>query len=173
VVVNEYAKAIYELAHETNKIKTFNECFIVVTQTAFKNEKFLEILDSPVISKEEKKELIKKVYKSLDEDFINFLYVIIDHNRFSLVDEIYGEYETLILTDKNIVRAKVFSAYELSDKEMQNVISALEERYKNKKIEAENIINPELIGGIRVLVNNESVDLSLKNSLDKLKDAIL
>ena len=56
---------------------------------------------------------------------------------------------------------------------MDEVIKALETRYKNKKIEAENIINPELIGGIRVLVNNESVDLSLKNSLSKLKESIL
>lgn len=173
MVENEYAKAIYELAHETNKIKVFSECFVVVTQTAFKNNEFLEILTSPVVKKNEKKEIIKKVYKSLDEDFINFLYVIIDHNRFSNMNDIYYEYENLVLNDKNIIKATIFSAYELNDAQMKEIILALEYKYKNKKIEAENIINSELIGGIRVLVNNESVDLSLKTSLDKLKESIL
>lgn len=173
MVSNEYAKAIYELAHETNKIKVFSECFVVVTQTAFKNNDFLEILTSPVVKKNEKKEIIKKVYNSLDEDFRNFLYVLIDHNRFQFIDEIYHEYDNLVLVDKNIIKASIFSAYELSDEQIKMIVSALEARYKNKKIEAENIINPELIGGIRVLINNESVDLSLKTSLDKLKESIL
>lgn len=173
MVGNEYAKAIYELAQETNKIKKFSECFVAVSETAFKNNDFMEILTSPVINTKKKKEIIKNVYSSLDEDFINFLYVIIDHNRFSLFNDIYDEYENLVLTDRNIVKAKIFSAYDLSEDQMNDIIKALEVRYKDKKIEAENIINPELIGGVTVLVNNESVDLSLKNSLNKLKESIL
>jgi len=173
VVGNEYAKAIYELAHENNKIKVFSDCFMAVSQTALSNKDFMEIMVSPIINKKEKKEVIKKVYSSLDEDFINFLYVIIDHNRFSIFEEIYDAYESLILTDKNIVKATVFSAKELNANQTKEVIKALEVRYSGKKIEAEYIINPELIGGIRVLVNNESVDLSLKASLDKLKESLL
>ena len=103
MVGNEYAKAIYELAHENNKIKIFSDCFMAVSQTAINNKDFMEIMLSPVINKKEKKEVIKKVYSSLDADFINFLYVIIDHNRFSIFEEIYDAYESLILTDKNIV----------------------------------------------------------------------
>jgi len=173
VVGNEYAKAIYELAHEYNKTKIFSNCFMTVFETGFNNEEFMEIMVSPVINKEEKKEIIKKVYFQLDEDFIHFLFVIIDHNRFSLFKEIYDEYESLILNDNNVVKAQVFSACELNDKLMNEVITALEFKYKDKKIEVENIINPELIGGLRVLVNNESVDLSLKNSLTKLKESLL
>lgn len=173
MVGNEYAKAIYELAQETNKIKKFSECFVAVSQTAFNNKDFMEILTSPVINTKEKKEIIKNVYSSLDEDFVNFLYVIIDHNRFSLFNDIYDEYENLVLSDKNIIKAKIFSAYELKDEQMKEIISALEFKYKNKTIEAENIINPELIGGVTVLINNESVDLSLKNSLTKLKESII
>ncbi len=173
MVGNEYAKAIYELAQESKKTKTFSECFMTVSETAIKNEQFMEILTSPVITKKEKKEIIKKVYASLDADFVNFLYVIIDHNRFSIFKEIYDDYENLILTDKNIIKAQVFSVNELSDAQMKEVIKALEQRYKDKKIEAENIINPELIGGIRVLVNNESYDLSIKTNISKLKESIL
>ena len=173
MVGNEYAKAIYELAHENNKIKVFSDCFLTVYETAFNNKEFMEIMTSPIINKQEKKDVIKKVYNSLDEEFIRFLYVIIDHNRFSLLKEIYDEYEAFVLSDKNIIKAQVFSASELNDKQLSDVIKALEAKYNNKKIEVENIINPELIGGLRILVNNESVDLSLKNSLTKLMESIL
>ena len=173
MVGNEYAKAIYELAQENKKIKVFSECFMTVSETAIKNKQFMEIMTSPVITKREKKEIIKKIYASLDADFVNFLYVVIDHNRFSLLEEIYDNYENLILTDKNIIKAQVFSVKELTDAQMKEVISSLEKRYKDKKIEAENIINPELIGGISVLVNNESFDLSIKTNISKLKESIL
>lgn len=173
MVEHEYAKAIYELAHENNKTKVFSDCFIAVVETANKNKEFMEIMTSPAITKKEKKELIKKIYSSLDVDFINFLYVIIDHNRFNIFEAIYDEYEGLILTDKNIIKAQIFSVKELTPKQLNEIVNALEEKYRDKKIEAENIVNPELIGGISVLINNESFDLSLKTSLLKLKESLL
>ena len=52
----EYAKAVYELAVEENKINVFKECFKTVTTTVTKE--FQDILTSPFINKEKKKILL-------------------------------------------------------------------------------------------------------------------
>ena len=50
----EYAKAIYDLAKEENKIEKINECFILVNES-IKNNEFIDLLDSPKLTKEEAK----------------------------------------------------------------------------------------------------------------------
>ena len=100
MVESEYAKAVFDLAKEENKIEVFTQCFSAVIDT--KTKEFSDILVSPFIHKEEKKRILSKVYHSLDETFLHFLYVLIDHNRFDKVNDIYKEYEKLVLKDNNI-----------------------------------------------------------------------
>ena len=167
----EYAKALYNLALEENKIDLFSECFTAVNET-IKNKEFYDVITSPTIDKISKKEVIKGVYKSLDSTFVNFLQVIIDHNRASILNRIYNEYNNLVLADKNITKIDVISASVLTNPQLKSIEEALVERYKGKKLEINNIVNPELIGGIQVLSNGESLDISLKSCLDKLKESL-
>lgn len=74
----EYAKAIYDLAKEENKIEKINECFILVNES-IKNNEFIDLLDSPKLTKEEKKKILAKVYGKLESLFLDFLYVLIDN----------------------------------------------------------------------------------------------
>lgn len=171
MVEKEYAKAIFELAKEENKIDVFDKCFDAVVETS-NNEEFMEIILTPSLSRDEKKEVIKKVYKSLDKTFIDFLFVLLDHNRFELIEKIYDEYKKNVLFDKDTIRVKVYSAKELTDKELKDISKSLAIRFNNKKLAINNIVNPELIGGVRVVCNHEAIDLSLKASLDKLKESL-
>ena len=75
MVESEYAKAVFDLAKEENKIEVFTNCFNAVIDT--KTKEFSDILVSPFIHKEEKKRILSKVYHSLDETFLHFLYVLI------------------------------------------------------------------------------------------------
>ncbi|MGM9969874.1 MAG: ATP synthase F1 subunit delta [Anaeroplasma sp.] len=171
MVESEYAKALHEIAIEENKIDLFLDCFLAVNE-GYNNKDFMEIITSPFIEKNKKKEIINNVFKSLDQSFINFLYVIIDHNRFSIIKLIYEEYNKLVLEDKNIIKIQIISAKKLTEAQLLQFKSTLMLKYLGKKIEIENIVNVELIGGIQVLSNGESLDMSLKNSLDKLKESL-
>ena len=74
--------------------------------------------------------------------------------------------------NKNIVRIDIFSAEELSKKQMDNIVPALEAKYKGKELEIKNFVNPSLIGGIQVIANGESIDISLKSTLERLKESL-
>ena len=94
MVENEYAQAIYDLAKEDNKIDIINECFIVVNKSIEDND-FMELLSSPKITKEEKKNILTKVYGKLDSLFLDFMYVLIDNNRINRISYIYDYYNIL------------------------------------------------------------------------------
>lgn len=166
----EYAKAVYELAVEENKINVFKECFKTVTTTVTKE--FQDILTSPFINKEKKKEIIAKVYQSLDATFIDFLKVLLDHNRFELIDEIEKEYESLVLKSKNVLRVELVSAKELSNQDISKFKDTLESQNPGKTIQITNKVKPDLIGGVLFNIEEKSLDASIKGTLDKIRNTL-
>lgn len=170
MVESEYAKAVFDLAKEEDKIEVFTNCFNAVIDT--KTKEFTDILVSPFIHKEEKKRIVDKVYHSLDETFLHFLYVLIDHNRFDKVNDIYREYEKLVLKDNNILRVKLISANEIKSKRLKEFKETLENKYPNMKIEIINEINPNLIGGVQIITDDASIDASVRGTLDKIRGSL-
>lgn len=166
----EYAKAVFDLAKENDKVSMFKECFYAVSETL--EPSFMEIMSSPFINKEEKKKIVDKVYHSLDEMFIHFLYVLIDHNRFDRIKTIEGEYESLVLQDMNVLRVKLISANELKKAQLQDFRKALSLKYPGKTIEIENKINPNLIGGVQIITDEKSMDASVKGTLDRIRESL-
>ena len=170
MVESEYAKAVFDLAKEENKIEVFTQCFNAVIDT--KTKEFSDILVSPFIHKEEKKRILSKVYHSLDETFLHFLYVLIDHNRFDKMNDIYKEYEKLVLKDNNILRVKLISIDLIKPKRLKEFEETLLNKYPNMKIEIINEINPNLIGGVQILMDDASIDASIKGTLDKIRGTL-
>ena len=171
MIDSEYAKAIYELALEEKKVDLFWDSFIVVDKTN-DDPDFRKIMASPTIDNKEKKEIVKKVYHALDDTFLNFLYVLIDHNRFNLCDEIGHEYRKLVRLEKNIMFIDVLSAKELTEKQKAKVVNSLTAKYSDKTLQFKYIVKPDLLGGIQIISNGVSIDMSLKASLDRIKEEL-
>ncbi len=167
----EYAKAIYDLAVEEHKEEKFVSCFETIIES-LKDNDFQKVLTSPFIQSTEKKKIIEKIFSELEKTFVDFLYVLIDNHRFDRIDDIYDEYNRLLLEQRDIIKIEVHSAVPLNSMHMVHLIESLKEKYKDKKIELENIVDPTLIGGIQIISGGESLDISLKNSLNKLKEAL-
>lgn len=168
---NEYAKALYELALEENKENDFIEYFDALIKTST-NSEFYDILTSPFIDLTEKKKLIDLIYSTFDKTFLNFIYVLLENNRYNYIKDIFVEYSNLILEHNDIVKIQVISAYMLNSVELIKLTKSLQVKFVNKKIELENIIDEKLIDGIKIISNGQSIDMSLKNSLSKLKESL-
>ena len=171
MVENEYAQAIYDLAKEENKIDIINECFIVVNKSIEDND-FMELLSSPKITKEEKKNILTKVYGKLDSLFLDFMYVLIDNNRITRIRYIYDYYNQSIKIEHNILHIEAYSVKELTKTQIDNLRKTLSSYYNGKTLEIENIVDPKLIGGVRIECNGKTLDVTLKKSLANMKDSL-
>ncbi len=173
MVETEYAKALYELAQENKKEELYRDYFRTLIKLYFDAEDFKNFINSPFVDKEEKKQFIKKTFGNVfDDTYLNFLYVVIDKNRCANLVGIKDEYKKLVLNSSGIVRIYVTSAKELSKKELNDIEKSLKDKYAGKKLELRNEVDEALIGGVQIRAFDESIDLSAKSSLEKLKSAL-
>lgn len=168
----EYAKALFELSEEKGITKEVKDEFRATYKTATADSDFMSVMTSPFILKEEKKKLIKNIYGNFSSLLIDFLYVLVDNDRFGKVKEIYIEYKHLIRSSSNILKVEVKSTKELTQEQINIIEKALKHKYTDQTLEIRNIIDKELLGGFQITVDDEVVDLSLKASLKRLKESI-
>lgn len=171
MVEREYAKALFELS-SSEKQEEYYTYFKVICNNFLDMPDFLKLLNLATISKDAKKDIIKKIYKDFDETFKDFLFVLIDNNRIDLIHSIFHEYKKILRIKNRLVVVTVKSAKALDQDEIIKIRNILETKYKDKEIKIKNIIDETLIGGIQILAQGESIDATLKNSLMELKESL-
>ena len=74
--------------------------------------------------------------------------------------------------DRNTAHAIIQSAYAMNDVDKKKFEKLLSDKF-GKSITATVEVKPELIGGIKVLINDTVVDYSVKGSLENLTTQLI
>ena len=109
---------------------------------------------------------------ALPEAAKNFLKAVIDNGRISVLSEIASQFRALKNAKSGSSDATVFSAFALDGATLADLLVTLEKRFGkmlNLKVE----LQPELIGGVRVVVGDEVLDTSVKARLEQMKAALV
>lgn len=169
----QYALAFFEVAKEDNTLDDVKESFDVFVKILKSENDFERVLISPKIKIDEKKDLIKKTFCNCSEDFIFFLFIVLDNGRMDKIFNIYEEFIYLYNEENNIKLVDILSAELLSDAEKMKLLNSLKKHYSNYEVVIRNKIDPKVIGGYHILVNGLSLDLSIKRKIDDLEKHIL
>ena len=130
------------------------------------------LISSPDKAYREKAEIFIDLFiGQIQDKTINFLKVLGEAKRLSLLPTICSEYRRLIAEKNASSEIEVTSAYELTNEQMAPITQRLEKRY-GKNIAVRSKIDPALIGGFSVKCGDEVIDLSIKGRLDKLINQI-
>ncbi len=168
-----YARAFFEIAKEDNTLNECKESFDVFITILKAENDFSLVLNSPKVKTLEKKELIKKAFKDCSEDFIWFLFVVLDNQRISYIEQIYNEFLYLYNEENKIKIVTVESEKLLTEVEKEKLLSSLKKHFFGYDIVIKNVVNKNTIGGYHILVNGLSIDLSLKRKIDDLANHVL
>lgn len=101
----------------------------------------------------------------------NFLRTVIDNGRLSVLPEIALQFRALKNAQSGSSDAVVYSAFPMDAAALSDVAVMLEKRF-GRKLNASVVVEPELIGGIRVVVGDEVLDTSVKARLEQMKVAL-
>lgn len=173
LVSKRYALALFEAGNEMEKIDIFKDELNFLKDIFTNEDKLMEILSHPRISKKEKKSLVDKLFKEkLSQEMINFLYVLIDKRRESSILDIEKEYENLFNKHKNIVKVVAKTAVPMEDSSQKKLINVLSEKLQ-KKIELTNEIDKSIMGGVLLKIENKLIDGSLKGQLESIGKVIV
>jgi F-type H+-transporting ATPase subunit delta len=136
------------------------------------HEQLQQFADSPKTSSEQVYSVIVGVMKSaLDNHAQNFLRTVIVNNRLSCLPEIATQYRSLANALSGSSDAVVYSAFPIEGAALADTAKVLEKRF-GRKLNVLVELQPDLIGGIRVVVGDEVLDTSVKARLEQMKVAL-
>ena len=136
------------------------------------NTQLQQYADNPNVSDDQVFEVISGVVKTaLPEMAKNFLRAVIENGRLSVLPEIAQQFRTLKNAQGGSSDAVVYSAFAIDSVALGDLAAALEKRF-GRKLNVSVELQPELIGGIRVVVGDEVLDSSVKARLEQMKVAL-
>ena len=135
-----------------------------------------EFLKTDFVKSFQKKEYAQALYEAIsetkpeDHDKVldNFVKIIAQNGDLGKYPEIESEYQKLESKAQGIKQVEVTTATEVDAKSLIAELNTI----VGKKIEITRKIDPEIIGGIVVRVDDTLIDASVKNNLNNLKKAI-
>ncbi|WP_342600139.1 F0F1 ATP synthase subunit delta [Psychrobacillus sp. FSL H8-0483] len=164
-----YAIALFELAQQKNELQSVENDLRELKVVWNGNKDLKTLFTSPKLSLDKKKELIREVFNNANPIVINTLLVLIDKKRLGEVSDIITEFMALSYDAQGVAEAKVYTTRELTEEERANVSTVFAKNVGKQSLRIQNIVDPSIIGGMRVQIGNRIYDSSLSTKLDRLK----
>ncbi|MBE7629236.1 ATP synthase F1 subunit delta [Tenacibaculum piscium] len=164
-----YAKAILNLAKQTNKDSLVNDNMKLIADTIEESEDLKRMLNSPIVKTEDKKKVLIALFGDKVDKVIKGLFNVLEQNkRMTMLASIATQYSLIYNQYKGIQLAKVTTAVALT-KELEDKIQAKIVSLTGNSASIENIVNPSIIGGFILCVGDVQYDASISNQFNKLR----
>ena len=173
MVARRYALALFQLAGEQQLIDTVEEELRVVKEVFFVNKDLTAVLESPKVSREKKKTILSSAFASVNPLVLNTLMLLVDRHRENEIMDVANEFSELANEERGIEAANVYSVRPLSDEERTALSVSFAKKIGKKSLQIENIVESDLLGGIKVRIGNRIFDGSLRGKLDRLERTLL
>lgn len=169
VVAKRYALALFELAKEQNKIDAIEAELLVVKEVMENNPKFLEVLTHPKLSPAQKKVLVGDAFSTLLPEVQNTLFLLLERNRITITVEMVQHYVELANESRNMAEATAYSVKPLTDDEKAALSSTFSKKVGKQSLRIINVIDPSLLGGVKIRIGNRIYDGSLNGKLERIQ----
>lgn len=167
-----YAKALLSSALENEMLEEVMEDLKLV-QSSLEVKGFKEYMESPVIKSSVKLELVRKVYRDrISWLSMNFFELLLNNNREDYLGNMIRNFNSLYRKVKGIKAARLTVALDVSEDNRKRFLKLLKDTFKSE-IEMQEHVDPELIGGFILKVEDEQFDASVKTHLAKIKKKLL
>jgi len=172
-VARNYAETLFELARRNESIQEYGDALGMVAGLLEDDSRFRTFVETPRIDDENKKDVIRKVFRDkAPKQVINFVLITIDKRRQTLLREISAEY--LLLLDDHLGRehVEVTVARPLDDT-TANVVSERLSKMLGKQAIPHIRVKPEILGGLIVRTGDMIYDGSVRRRLEDLRRRLL
>ena len=161
-----YAVALYELSKENSELNKVEDGVKSLNQLLRESPNFKEMILSPIVAKEDKKNVIfiiadKNNFSKILKNFLGFLAT---KNRLFFLDKIIESFLNLVSNNKGELKAKIISSKKLSTEEQKKIQKELSEDFKSQ-LNINYEYDPDLIGGLIIQIGSVMLDTSIKTKL--------
>ena len=101
----------------------------------------------------------------------NFVRVLAENGRLEVLGEIRAQYEVLKNEREGVVEAEVYTAFEMEQGQVADLVSRLEKK-TGRKVRARVSVDKSLIGGVKIVIGDKVIDGSARAQLAALETAL-
>ena len=126
-VAQNYASALFSLAVDDHKVIDYQKEAKELKKIIKDNQDFMLLLDSRFLSIEERMNNAEKILKGFSPDVVNFIKIIIKHNRVYELVDILEAFNSLCNESQDIVEGLIYSAFPLEERTLLNIKKKISE----------------------------------------------
>ena len=166
-----YAEAVFRLAQDEKDLAGWSsrlQSLALIVSDA----QVARLIADPAVAADRVAGLIVEVAGGdLGERGSNFVKVLAENDRLSLLPEIGVQFETLKADAEGTLEATITSAQELSQVQLDELVAGLKARF-NRTVNVQGVVDPELIGGAVIAIGDQVIDGSVKGRLQRMSFAL-
>ena len=168
VIARPYAEAAFSIAKQDSSIEEWSSDMQKI-KAVFTNEKIISLLLNPNLSYSNKTQIFLDLFEGeISDKASSFIKVCGDNKRLKNLPQIISFFNELALESLNKKNVSVSSPFQLEEKQIQKITSALEKRL-NSEVVIDFDIDKSLIGGLKIAYEDQVLDMSIKRKLDLLQ----
>jgi len=167
-VARRYALAIFQLAGEQHAVEAVGKDLHALAAAVYDDATTKDFFLSPVIYRKEKEDVLLASFSGKAHEIaLNSLLLLVRKHRERLLTEIVQQYDALQMQARGAEPLTIASAKQLSSDQLRDMVTRLERIYK-KKFDVTQRVEPDLIGGVRIMMGDRRIDGSVEGRLEEL-----
>ncbi len=180
-IARPYAQAVFELARDAQLLDTWSEA-LDVARLVMADGAAAKFLLRPSLSNNERLRFLTDLFSTAggsadifsgnDRWGTNFLKLLLEYRRVSVLPEISEHFEALKAAVENTIDVTITSATALGQAQQEALVSALRTRF-GRDVNLQTEIDETLIGGAVIRAGDVVIDGSMRSSLKGLANAMI
>lgn len=168
-----YAKALFKYAAEKGETARIYELMQNLSQAFDTNHELRAVIANPFVPVDEKTALVTAAAGENSQVLTDFVTLLARNNRLDILRETALAYAQIYRTENNIHLVSITSAAPLSEDDRTRLREMIEKHIGGATAQYTFNVNPDLIGGFVVRIDNESLDASIRNELKQLRQQLM
>lgn len=166
-----YAKALLEIAIEQKAEDQVKADMETLLSGLNQSKELRSMMLSPVVKADQKERIIQRIFgEHVSELTMRFIQLLTRKHREMFLREMAAAYESAWRVHKGIKQLQITSAHPLTEAQRTEMIAKAKEWAKSE-IEIEERINPELIGGFVMRLDDKQIDASVAHQIKELRSS--
>ncbi len=170
-VARPYAEAVYRLAKQQNTFDGWSK-MLELAVSVESDARLQPLIGNPLLPRAQMEHLFLSVCGTrLSAEGKNLISLLVENGRLALLSHIAAAYEDLRAAEQGVTEARIATAFPFTDGQLKDLLETLQARFK-RKIEPSVVVDPDLIGGVKVEVGDEVFDASVRGRLDTMASSL-
>lgn len=169
-VASRYAKSILDLSIEKGQLEGVFEDFKNLAAMGKATRELGNALANPVLGSDKKLKVLKSLFvKAASPLTLSFFEIVSRKNRENILLDVAREFIAQYNLHQSIQVAEVISPSAMTASQRTQLIELVKQISGMKEVQLEEKINPALIGGFVLNVNDRQLDESISSKLNALR----